>query len=95
MNLARRNFDFGIALCHLRDGSRVARAGWNGKGMWIGFIAGGIVTGALPPVDGDTAKPWRNAVMLPYLQMKTADDECVPWLASHTDLLASDWMLVE
>lgn len=28
---------------------------------------------------------------LPYIRMKTADDKYVPWLASQTDLLASDW----
>lgn len=32
---------------------------------------------------------------LPYIQMKTADDKLVPWLASQTDLLAEDWSVLQ
>lgn len=32
---------------------------------------------------------------LPYLEMKTADNKLVPWLASQTDILAEDWVIVE
>jgi len=32
-----------------------------------------------------------NHPLLPFIAMKTADDKVVPWLASQTDLLASDW----
>ena len=31
---------------------------------------------------------------LPYIYMKTADDNLVPWLASQTDMLAEDWKIV-
>ena len=31
---------------------------------------------------------------LPYIYMKTADDNLVPWLASQTDILAQDWIMV-
>lgn len=57
---------------------RVARAGWNGKGMWLALQrpdAGGKMT-------------------LPYIYMKTADDQLVPWLASQTDMLGEDWLEV-
>lgn len=69
---------FEEALPALRGGQRVARAGWNGKGMWIAL-----------------QKPDTHSKMsLPYIYMKTADDHLVPWLASQTDLLAPDWVLV-
>ena len=31
----------------------------------------------------------------PYIEMKTADDQLVPWVASQTDMLAEDWETVE
>lgn len=71
--------DFSAALHFLKDGERVARAGWNGKGMWI-----------------ELQKPDANSKMtLPYIFMSTAQGDLVPWLASQTDLLASDWGTVE
>ncbi len=75
--------DFGAALVMLRDGRRVARDGWNGKGMFIFLING---TWAFTDGKQD------NFPCLPFIAMKTAQDEVVPWLASQTDILADDWM---
>ena len=72
-------FGFGSALLYLRDGKRVAREGWNGKGMWI----------ALQIPDE------HSKMSLPYIYMKTADDKLVPWLASQTDILAGDWIALD
>jgi len=70
--------DFSTALFILKDGNKVARSGWNGQGMWI-----------------ELQRPDKHSKMtFPYIYMKTADDQRVPWLASQTDLLASDWMIV-
>jgi len=71
-------YSFSTALDWIKAGSRVARAGWNGKGMWI----------TLQPPDA------HSKMSLPYIYMKTADDKLVPWLASQTDLLADDWLEV-
>lgn len=71
--------DFGWALAQLRGGQRVQRPGWNGKGMWL----------ALQRPDA------HSKMSLPYIYMKTADDKLVPWLASQTDVLASDWQTAE
>lgn len=70
--------NFGQALDALKLGSRVARAGWNGKGMWL----------ALQRPDE------RSKMSLPYIYMKTADDKLVPWLASQTDVLGEDWSIL-
>jgi hypothetical protein len=72
------SMDFGQALIALRGGARVARSGWNGKGMWL----------ALQRPDA------HSKMTLPYIYMKTADDQQVPWLASQTDMLAEDWVVV-
>lgn len=74
--------DFGAALAALRNGERVYRSGWNGKGMYIYLVSEWLSRG-----DG-------NRVHLPFIAMKTADDKYVPWLASQTDLLANDWEVV-
>ena len=70
---------FSHALEFLKDGERVAREGWNGKGMWL----------ALQKPDAG------SKMTLPYIYMSTAQGDLVPWLASQTDLLANDWVLVE
>lgn len=67
--------NFGEALSYLKAGSRVSRSGWNGKGMWL-----------------ELQTPTETSKMtLPYIYMKTADNNLVPWLASQTDVLAEDW----
>ncbi len=71
--------NFGQAIEWLEAGHKVARAGWNGKGMWL----------ALQVPDA------HSKMSLPYIYMKTADDKLVPWLASQTDVLAEDWLVVE
>jgi len=86
---------FSVALHLLKQGKRVARSGWNGKGMWLCLSPGGMT-----PYDKFWAphnrwfaenQPDKQAMVAPYITMKTADDKIVPWLASQTDLLAEDW----
>lgn len=77
--MSKRIAYFEWALTQLREGEKVCRQGWNGKGMWI----------ALQTPDEN------SKMSLPYIYMKTADDRLVPWLASQTDLLANDWDLAE
>lgn len=78
-------FDFGIALSHLRAGQRVQRTGWNDKGMFLFHV----------PVWTYTDGKQDNFPNLPFIAMKTADNKVVPWLASQTDILASDWQVPE
>jgi len=73
--------NFGQALDAMRLGSRVQRDGWNGKGMWIGIVESWTFTNG----------KWDNLPCAPFVVMKTASGEHVPWLASQTDILAEDW----
>jgi len=70
--------DFGFALHALRLGQKVARAGWNGRDMWL----------ALQVPDSG------SKMTLPYIYMRTVSGDLVPWLASQTDLLSEDWASV-
>ena len=75
---------FGEALEALRIGKKVARKGWNGKGLWL----------ELQTPDA------KSKMTLPYIFMSYPADAPntpgarVPWLASQTDMLSSDWGLV-
>ena len=94
---------FGLAIEALKAGHKVARAGWNGKGMWLS-LSGDSVHARY--VDQDKFWSKHNsdfavqqggaARVLPCITMKTADDAILMgWLASQTDMLAEDWRIVE
>lgn len=85
--------NFGQALAHLKNGIKMSRSGWNGKGMYVVHQRGypeGI------PINSNTARatglPEGTVCrFLPYLMFRTAQGDFVPWLASQTDILAEDW----
>lgn len=77
------SFDFGEAIRRMKNGARVARKGWNGKGMFVMHCG---VEGEKYTLDDGTEVIRRD-----YLYMKAADDTVVPWVASQTDILAEDW----
>lgn len=78
---------FGGALTALKAGERVARLGWNGKGIYL-----------------ELQRPDAHSKMtLPYIYIVTnglvtdnpnAPKGVVPWLASQTDMLSDDWIIV-
>lgn len=82
---------FGLAIEALKAGKRVARAGWNGKGLSLSIVEPGA----------------GNPMSLPFICMRyplhPASDSApanhigasVPWLASQTDMLADDWVIVD
>lgn len=87
----------GWAIKNMHNGSRVRRAGWNGKGMFIAYQPGypdGV------PINANTSRamglPEGTFVKFdPYIMMRTVTGSCVPWLASQTELLATDWEIAE
>lgn len=96
-----RDAPFSTALEYLRTGRVIARAGWNGKGMWLLLVKPGsntlnpavhydVIDDAFDPSLGQTSV-LAGVELAPWIGMKTADNKFVPWLASQTDLLASDW----
>ena len=87
-------FDFSEALGLLKMGHRVARSGWNGKGMFIFLVPGSTFVVDRPPL----LDIYPEGTVINYhahVDMKTAQGDVVPWLCSQTDLLANDWTLVE
>jgi hypothetical protein len=79
--------DFGQAIKALKDGKRVARSGWNGKGMWLVLIKAG---------NAMHTSSAGGFAMQDCIGMKTATGVMQPgWLASQNDMLAEDWSVVE
>lgn len=94
--------DFGWALDMLRCGCKVARSGWNGKGMWLALQTGSEIPqcnarggAALKRVD-ELSNPEEHITICPHIDMRAADGSIVVgWLASQTDMLAEDWEVVD
>lgn len=85
--------NFGLAIEAAKKGKKIARVGWNGKGMFLYHVP----AAAYPP-STEVAKAAFNGENVPYgayIAMKTAQGNVVPWLASQTDILADDWYIVE
>lgn len=85
---------FGHALHALKAGKRVARAGWNGKGMFLFLVPGSRFTVNRAPLLGIYPEGTQIDYH-PHIDMKTAQGYVVPWLASQADMLADDWTLVD
>jgi len=97
---------FGHAIAAMKAGHKVARAGWNGKGMFLYLVPANAY-----PAQTEVAKFYwcdkegsdrglqqdTGHILVPYgayIAMKTAQENVVPWLASQTDMLADDWQIV-
>lgn len=91
---------FGLAIEALKIGKKVARAGWNGNGMWLVLVPG------TPKAELREGTPYANALglesceILPHIDMWTTNAHgrraMLPgWLASQTDMLADDWQIIE
>lgn len=83
--LKPKAFSFSVALERLKQGERVMRKGWNGKGMWLQM--------QLPDLFSKMTLPY---IYIEYPEGHPAypSGSRVPWLASQTDLLSVDWMEV-
>ena len=77
-------FSFGEAIKYLKRGLKVARKGWNGKGMYLFLADGEDLTSCISSGDFKCTSS---------VCMKTAQNNiCVGWVASQTDMLAEDWV---
>lgn len=86
--------DFGWALRQLRSGKKVSRSGWNGKGMFLFLVPGSKFVVNRAPLLGIYPEGKRITYQ-PHIDMKTAQDTVVPWLASQGDMLSDDWEVLD
>lgn len=83
--------EIGQALDKLKAGKKVARSGWNGKGMWIEY--------QVPDVNSKMTRPYiymniPNGCTNQFGEGADLEIDRVPWLFSQTDIFADDWMIV-
>ena len=88
------SLSFGDAIVYLKQGKKLARSGWNGKGMFIFLVPSSTFKVNRAPLSG-TYPEGTEISYHAHIDMKTADNQVVPWLASQTDMLAEDWCIVE
>lgn len=87
---------FGEAIEALKTGLKVAREGWNGKGMWLILVPGRVVENLEPNSFYEKSGFSAPVTICGHIDMKAADGSMVVgWLASQTDVLAEDWLIVE
>ena len=70
--------DFGLALITLKNGGRVARKGWNGKGIYVELNKG---------LD------YSFSILNPFLVIKNVNNSHSTWVPSINDCLAEDWYI--
>lgn len=103
LSKAGSGMTFGQALHYLKQGYKVARAGWNGKGMFV-FLQNEVrdyefhdnLDGFTVQEDHGEDTTYTDYIDTDaYFVMKTAKNTAQPgWLASQADMLAEDWQLV-
>ena len=90
--------NFGQAIEAMKAGKKVARPGWNGKGMFIYFVQGRTVLRESLRNEADFHYPLEtdnDISICSHIDMKAADGSIViGWLASQTDMLSEDWQIV-
>ena len=88
---ATYNLSFGTTIIALKNGFKVTRKGWNGKGMWLKL--------QIPDEHSKMTRPYIY-MCLPKGSTNQFGDSAkeldrIPWLASQTDILAEDWSIID
>lgn len=89
-------FDLGAALAWAKQGFRVARKGWNGKGMWVAFKPGypnGVPCNKAT-ADAHGMKEGETVFYKPYFEIRGVDGALSPWQPSQGDMNGTDWYVV-
>ena len=85
--------DFGDAIRAMKAGKKVARAGWNGKGMFVFLVAGSNFAVSRPPLLG-IFEEGHQITYRPHIDIKNVDGSVSTWVPSIGDVLAEDWQIV-
>lgn len=102
---SKKNLNIGRAIAGLKESKRIARKGWNGKGMFLVLVTPGAngedslmleyandLHIGVSPLPGDAPE----MKVQPCIALKTAGNTLQPgWNASTPDLLADDWEILD
>jgi len=76
---------FGLAIEAAKKGLKIARKGWNGKGIYV--------------YQEYSIPGYGNFFAINTVSLKSTNQDatrtCVPWIPSQTDMDRDDWFIVE
>ena len=88
--------NFGQAIELAKQGKKVQRKGWNGKGMYVFMVHGELLKSVLDDnynhILADNVTDTLQVANT--LTLKSTTSIQVGWLASQTDMLGEDWVEV-
>lgn len=90
--MGETNFEWALSM--LKQGLLVRRIGWNGKDAFLYLVHGSSFKVNRTPLLGIYSEG-TEINYAPHIDMRTQNGECVPWLASQTDILADDWKIAD
>ncbi len=74
---------------HLKNGIKMQRTGWNGKGMYLFLYSPAKEHPSF--ADEFATSNGGNFPLKPFIMMKTPDDMFRPYSPTQIDLLSEDW----
>ena len=89
-----QKLNFGQALEALKQGSKVARNGWDGKGMWLYLVPGSEFQVAEGRPLSKHLPVGEHVIYNAHIDMKAADGSHFAWNPNQLDMLAEDWCIV-
>ncbi len=94
--------NFGQAVEALKQGKKVYRCGWNGKGMFVFMVSGDTVPVKNAKADivnhlyaGEMIGDYETVTFNPHMVIKNVDGSLSTWVPSINDCLADDWVTFE
>ena len=84
---------FSEALNKIKQGEKLARAGWNGKDMFVFLVEGSRFEVNRKPLN-EMFPTGTEVIYRPHIDMKAADGTIGVWAATMSDILTNDWVIV-
>jgi len=84
--------NFGQALALLKQGYKVQRCGWNGKGMFVYLVPAMTYKAQTEAIRCELGE---NIDYAAYLALKGTSNVINTWVPSISDCLSEDWQIVE
>ena len=84
--------NFGEAVNNVKNGHKIAREGWNGKGMFVIYV---------PEENIDLTEQQEeifgasNIILNEHFLIKNVNNTLSTWVPSINDCLAEDWYVIE
>lgn len=88
---------FGDALEAIKQGSKIARKGWNGKGMFVYYVPAAKYPASRNELNTMASNADSDGMVKynAYMAIKNVDGTVSTWVPSVNDCFADDWELLD